>query len=283
MRAGRRTVAANVVGPRYFDTLGIARRSGRDFDERDTPDGVPVAIVNEALAAREFRGDSPIGKRVSIGGAQGPWREIIGIVRDSAYAAIGEPPTPILYLPLAQNHETGVSLLVRTRLEPEAIADTIRREIQQLEPNLPVAAVQPARDVVGASLYPARMAAWLVGGFGAIAAVLAIIGVYGVLAFSISGRPREIGIRMALGARAGGIARLVVREGMTLVLIGLTTGLAVAIVGSRSLASFLYDVSVTDRVAFVGGPLLLAAVAAAACLIPARRATRVDPREAMRQ
>jgi predicted permease len=275
--------AANVVGPRYFDTLGIPLLRGRDFGDGDTASSPPVAVVNEALARREFQGADPIGRRISVQGSDGPWIEIVGVASDTKYADIGEPPTPIVYVPMAQNHETGVFLLVRAAArEPDGLVAPIRQAIQTLEPNLPITGIELGRDRVGASLYPARMGAWLLSAFGLLALTLAGVGVYGVLAFSIARRRREMGIRLALGADASRIVRLVVGEGMTLVAFGLGIGLTVALSGARALESFLYGAGAYDPITFAVVPVLLVLVALAACLVPARRAVAVDPTVTLR-
>ena len=199
------------------------------------------------------------------------------MVRDSKYATIGEGAIAISYLPLAQNHETGMVLYARTSVPPSALIATMRREIQALEPNLPVPDVQSMSDTVAASLYPARVGAWLVAAFGGLALLLAAVGVYGVLSFSISRRMREMGIRLALGAEARGVFLLVVRDGMRLVAAGLVLGLAGGWLAAPSLATFLYDVSPADAPTFAGSALVLLAVALAACVVPAGRAMRVDP------
>ncbi len=278
----RDLVSANVVGPQYFATMGIGFLKGRDFGRQDLERAPPVVIVNEAFVAMHFPTEPAVGRRVSFSGAAGPWREIVGVVKDSKYAALSEAPTPVAYLPLSQNHETGMTLHVRTSVDPASVIAAVRREIQALEPNLPMPTIEPMTESVGTSLYVARMGAWLLGVFGGLALALAAIGVYGVLSFSISRRTRELGIRLALGAEARDVFTLVVREGMVLVAIGVGIGLAGALTGARSLARFLYGISAFDAVTFIAVPVILALVALAACLIPARRAMKVQPTEALR-
>jgi predicted permease len=281
---GARTdvVNSNVVSPGYFRTMGIAAVGGRDFGSDDLDTSPPVVIVNQTFAERHFPGISPIGARISVNGPSGPWREIVGVVRASKYSSLIEAPTPIVYLPLSQNHETGVTLYVRTSVAPDSVMSLLRREIQTLEPNLPLPSVQSMQETIATSLYPARMAAWLVGVFGVLALALASIGVYGVLAFSISRRQREMGVRMALGATARDILRLVVGEGLWLIVLGIGIGLGGAAFGSGLLARFLYGVSPTDGWTFAVVPLILGVVGLIACLIPARRAMRVEPTTALR-
>jgi predicted permease len=278
----RTVVNANVVGPRFFRTIGVPIAAGRDFGDQDVEGAPSVAIVNETIANMHFPGENAIGKRISVEGPGGPWREIVGIVRDSKYGALAEGAAPVVFLPLAQNHETGMTLYVRASVPPASLVPSIRREIQRLEPNLPVPNIQTVIETIGTSLYAARMGAWLLAVFGGLALLLAAIGIYGVLSFSISRRTREMGIRLALGAGRHQVFLLVVRDGMLLVAIGIALGLAAGLAGTRSLATFLYGVSAFDVLTFGVTVAILAAVAFAACAIPARRAMRVHPIAALR-
>jgi putative ABC transport system permease protein len=275
---------ANVVGPNFFKTLGIPILRGRDFDRQDTETRPLVAVVSETMATQFFPGEDPIGKRFSTARAtaDGPWVEIVGIARDSKYASLSEAASPVIYVPLAQQHETGMTLYVRATGSPAALVTQVRREIQGLEPNLPVPNIQTMADTIGTSLYAPRMGAMLLTAFGGLALLLASLGVYGVLAFSISRRTREIGIRMALGADRGRVFALVIREGMWLVGIGLAIGLAGGLYAAESIKRFLFDVSARDLATFVTVPWVLTAVALLACYLPARRAMRVDPMVALR-
>lgn len=276
---------ANVVGTRFFETLGIPLLRGRDFGPQDTPDHPLVAIVDETMAKQFFPGVDPIGKRFTTGyvGPEGQWIEIVGIVRNSKYAALDEAPAPIVYMPLAQRHETGVTLYVRTEFPPSTLVADVRREMQALEPNLPVPDIRTMKETVGASLYAPRMGAILLSLFAGLAVLLASIGVYGVLAFSIARRRREIGIRMALGADRARIFGLVIGEGMSLVGIGLGIGLATGYYASASIRAFLITVSHRDLATFLSVPCVLGAVALLACYLPARRATAIDPMTALRE
>jgi putative ABC transport system permease protein len=272
----------SVIGPNYFQTVGISLLKGRDFNELDMENRPGIVIVNETFARHYFGGQEALGKRLSVDGAQGPWREIVGIVRDSKYMTLGEAARPFAYLPLAQNHETGMTLLVRTRGEPADLAAQVRQAVQSFERNLPVTNVRTMTELIGNSLYAARMGAVLIGVFGALALLLAAVGLYGVMAYAVSQRTREIGIRMALGAQRSDVLRLVLREGMTLVTVGAVLGLIGAVLMSRFLISFLYGVSPVDWATFVATTAVLAFVAFVANLIPARRAMKVDPLVALR-
>ncbi len=276
------TASSNVVGPKYFQTMGIGLVRGRDFNPQDK-EGVPlVIVVTEAFARRYFEDQDPLGRRVSFRGAQGPWSQIVGVVRDSKYRTVGESARATVYQPLAQNHETGMALHVRTKGKPASLAESVRREVQSLEPNLAVTNIESMSDVLSASLFAARMGAVLLGIFGLLALLLAAVGLYGVMSYSVARRTREIGVRMALGAGTGNVLRLVLKEGMMLVGGGLAAGLIVAAGVTRLLASFLYGVNPLDAITFVAIPLTLALVALIANYLPARRATKVDPMEALR-
>ncbi len=276
---------ANVVGPGFFRTLGIPLVRGRDFDRQDIEGRPAVAVINETMASRFFPDQEAIGQRFNAGGGgpDGTWTEIVGIVRDSKYRSLAETPGPVVYLPLAQRHETGVTLYVRTAGAPAQLVAPLRQAIQSLEPNLPVPNIQTMTDTIGTSLYASRMGAMLLAVFGALALLLAALGVYGVLAFSMARRTREIGIRMALGADRGGVFSLVVREGLWLVGFGLAIGLLSGLYASAFIQGFLVGVSTHDVATFATVPVVLAAVALLACYLPARRATKVDPMVALRE
>jgi putative ABC transport system permease protein len=281
---GRELIASNVIGPGFFATLGIPMVAGRDFGADDAS-GAPLAvIVNQAFAGINFPGRQPhdlLGARLSLGGPNGPWRTIVGVVATAKTSSLAEPATAFAYVPLSQQHETGMVLYARSA-DPAAAAPLIRARIRQLEPNLPVPAIQPVTHVIGTTLYAARTGATLVGVFGGLALLLASIGVYGVMAFSIARRTRELGVRMALGARTGDVFRLVLGEGCLLVVIGVVLGLAGAYAGASWLSKFLFGIDARDPATYALVASMLALVALAACLVPARRAMKVDPIIALR-
>ena len=278
-----RAVNVNVVGPRFFKSFGIPLLLGRDFQEQDTRDRPLVAIVNSTLVREQFSGENPVGKRVSFDGPMGPWREIVGVVQDSKYASLSEEALDVAYLPLDQNHETGMTLYARASVPPEGLIAAVRREIQSLEPNLPVPNLQTVTDTIGTSLFAPWMGAWLLGAFGVLGVLLASVGIYGVLSFSTARRTHEMGIRLALGATTGDVFALVVRDGMLLVAVGIAIGLAAGLLGAHSLSRFLYGVTPSDVPTFIVTTILLSGVALGACAIPARRAMRVHPITALRQ
>jgi predicted permease len=276
-------INANVVGPRFFETTGIRLMNGRDFAASDVAEGPPVIILNATAVGVQFPNENPIGRRISVDGPEGPWREVVGIVRDSKYGTLREGALPVAYLPLSQNHETGMTLYVRGSVPPGSLAGPLRREIQRLEPNLPVPEIETMSETIGTSLYAARMGAWLLSAFGGLALLLAVVGIYGVLSFSIARRTREMGIRLALGARSRQVFLLVVRDGMWLVGIGAVLGLAGAAFAAKALGGFLYGISPMDVPSYAGAVVVMAAVAFLACAIPARRAIRVNPIATLRQ
>jgi len=256
--------------------------NGRDFSDTDGQAAPQVVILNAAAAAMQFPDRSPIGSRVSVDGPAGPWREIVGVVRDSKYSTLSEGAVPVAYLPLPQNHETGMLLYVRASVPPASLVGSLRREIQLLDANLPVPNIRTMTDAIGTSLYAARMGAWLLAVFGGLALVLAVVGIYGVLSCSVSRRTREMGIRLALGADTHRVFLLVVRDGMLLVGVGILIGLAGGLAGARAIASTFPAVSATDVPTFTMTIALLTTVALIACAIPARRAIRVNPITALR-
>src|SRR5215510_3478935 len=275
-------VGGNVVGANYLQTIGVPLSQGRDFTAADGESAPRVVIVNESFARQYFAGQSALGRRLRFGGPRNPWSEIVGVARDSKYRTLDEAPRPFIYLPLTQNHETGMTLHARTAGAPLSIAAAVRREINSIEKNLPLTDLRPMSDLIGASLYPARMGAALIGVFGLLALLLAAVGLYGVISYAVSQRTREIGVRMALGARARDVMRMVLREAMTLVAVGMALGWGLAAALSRLIESFLFGVGAMDAVTFAAIPILLALVALIASYLPARRAMKVDPMVALR-
>jgi predicted permease len=275
-------ISVNVVSERYLETMGIGLLLGRDFGATDIEGRPNVAIVNEAFVRRHLEGQNALGRRFSFGQASGPWYEIIGVARDSKYTTLGEKPTPQVYVPLAQNHETGMTLHVRTAGDPASLAAAVRRELQAIDRNVPVTSVTTMTELLSNSLYSARMGAALLGAFGLLALLLAGVGLYGVMSYTVAQRTREIGIRMALGASSGDVLGMVLREALALVASGVALGLIASFALTRLLASFLYDIATNDAATFAGVPFVLAAVALLAGYLPARRATKVDPMIALR-
>ncbi len=271
-----------VVGNDYFRTMGIRLVRGRDFTTADIPDGAPVVIVNQAFARAHFQGADPIGRRLSVSGRNGPWAEIVGVAADSKMMRVAERPIPNVYLPLAQNHETGMTLLIRTSVDPRTLAPSVAREIHTIEKNLPAANARSLSEWVDLSLYLSRAGTLALVVFGALAVLLASVGLYGVMSYAVARRTKELGVRMALGATASDVLGQILREGIALVVAGIVVGLLAAYGATSLLASFLYGVSPRDVVSFTAVPGLLVLVGGLACYLPARRATRVDPMTALR-
>jgi len=272
----------NVVGPGYFKTMGTSLLRGREFTDADREGAPGSVVINETLATRLWANQDALGKRVSLTGAKGPFLEVVGVARDSKYRTLGEPPRPYVYLPLAQSYDPKMTLVVRTTGEPKAVTPLVREQIRTLNANLPIANVQTLREQLELTLLPSRIAAWTLGGFGALALLLAGIGIYGVVSYGAAQRTREIGVRMALGAKEKDVLGLVLWDGLIVIGVGLAIGLLLAAAATRVIAAFLYGVGATDPLTFVVVPLLLGGVALLASYVPARRAVKVDPLVALR-
>jgi putative ABC transport system permease protein len=277
-------IGNNTVGPNYFQTLGIPFLRGRDFTAEERAGSPKVVIINETMAHRFFANEEPLGRRVRVmrRGGQPFSYEIIGVVKDSKYLSLGEDAAPYLFLPYSQNSSPTMTLLVRANGNPKNLTASVRHEVQALDGNLPPFNIVTLTENIDISLFPARFGALLLGAFGLLALVLATVGIYGVMSYSVGQRTREIGIRMALGAQVNSVLKLVVGQGMLLVSIGVAVGLVAAFALTRVVKSFLYGVSTTDAATFGAIALLLTIVALLACYLPARRAAKVDPIIALR-
>jgi predicted permease len=265
----------NAISPDYFKTVGTPLVSGREFTPRDAAGSPNVIVINEAMARRYWPGQDPIGRRTSRG-------EVVGIVRDSREKGLRSDPRPAIYLPLLQNYQPDLTVLVRTALDSRQVIAAIRREVQSVEPSLPLHNLQTLAAQRDGSLYPERLAATLLTIFGCLALLLAAIGIYGVMSYAVAERTREMGIRSALGAQPGKLMRLVIGQGMAPAVVGLAIGSGASLMLTRLMKSLLFGVSATDPVVFAAIPLLLGMIALLACYVPARRAMRVDPVTALR-
>ncbi len=273
----------NIVGPDYFRTLKIPLLTGREFAEADAKTAPQVALINETAARRFWPDQNPVGRRVILGRAPDEEvREVVGIVKDSKYRRLNEEVRPAVYVPFAQDYRANMALHVRSAGEPAALVAAVRREVQALDANLPLYNIKTLEEQKSSSLYTSRLAATLLTLFGLLALGLASVGLYGVMAYAVARRTREIGIRLALGAQGSDVLRQVLGEGMTLVAVGLALGMGAAVVATRLVRGFLYEVTASDPLTFSVIAGLLLVVAWLACFIPARRATKVDPLLALR-
>jgi putative ABC transport system permease protein len=268
------------VGRDYFQTMGISLLGGRDFDERDDADAPPVAIINETLARRYWSGEDPIGKRVSLDEEE--WIEIIGVVADVRHGGLDKEPRPEIYLPYPQAPIRFMTLVVKTECDPLELVGAVRSQVLAVDGNLPVYKVMSLKQIVSESVAQPRFSMVILSVFSLLALALATIGIYGVMSYAVSQRTHEIGIRMAMGARARDVVGMVLKQGMGLTLAGIGLGLAAAWGLTRLLSGFLYGVTATDPLTYFGVSLVLAVVALVAAYLPARRATRVEPLSALR-
>ena len=269
------------VTPGFFDALRIPLLRGRVFTDADRKETTPVAVVNEAMVKRFWPDQDPIGKRFHFFGDP-TLLQVVGVVRNSVVDTIGEEPVPLAYLPITQAYSPAVTIQVRTSGRPEPVISGVRAQIQQLDNNLAITGVQTIGEVMDQGLWAPRMGAALLGLFGGLALILAALGVYGVLSYSVNQQTREIGIRMAMGADRRNVLGLVIGQGLKLAAVGLVAGIAIALLLARQLSSLLFGVNAYDPLTFLSVATILMVVAFFACYIPALRATRVDPLTALR-
>jgi predicted permease len=274
-------VSFNDVTPGYFETLRIRLRSGRDFTEFDREPSKQVAIVNDALARQLWPGQDALNKRFTVV-QQTTLYEIVGVVATSVLNAVGEDPTPMIYRPIQQEYAPGATLLVRTQSDPASLLGAVRDRVQTLDRGMPLRGTGTVQQNIEAGLWAPRMGAALLSIFGGLALLLAMIGVYGVMSYSVTQRSQELGIRMALGARASDVLLLVLKQGMVLAASGAALGVALALLLGRVVGTLLFGVSGRDPLTLAGVSAVLTLVALLACYIPARRAARVDPLVALR-
>jgi putative ABC transport system permease protein len=278
--------AKRVIGGDYFKAIGIPLLKGRYFDEHDAAEAPHVVIVSQSLARHFWPEGDAIGKRLKPGFSNDLWCTVIGVVGDTKAYSLDEAPSPSMYLPYAQAPVPflmqDVTLVLRADSDPMSLVSAARRAVQAVDPDLPVFDAATMEQLVYRSVAGPRFNSMLLGTFAGLALILATVGIYGVMSYTVVQRTHEIGVRVALGARAGDILRQVVRQGMLLAAGGMATGMAGAWVVTRFLSSLLFGVRLTDPITFVLVPVILAAVAFVACLVPARRATKVDPMVALR-
>ena len=278
------SIQHTVVTPDYFRTMGIPLLSGRDFNDADAKDSPNVTIIDERLAREYWPNESPVGKRVRFGPPEDnePWHTIVGVVGTVRHQRMQEDTRKSVYLPHQKIPVGGLALVLRTTSNPQELTGAIRREVAQLDSDLPVSEVATMEEVVAESIWQPRLYATLFGAFAAGALLLALIGIYGVMAFLVQTRTHEIGVRMALGATTRDVFKLIVGRGMKLTAVGVVIGVGGAIALTRLMHSLLFNTSATDPVTFILISLLLSIAAFLACYLPARRAAKVDPLIALR-
>ena len=277
-------VPLDAVSAKYFKVMGIPLISGREFDDRDSLGTPPVAIINETFANRFFAGEDPIGKRYVYGGPapDNPWITIVGVVGDMRRTGFDRPVRPETFLPQSQNPDNALTIVARTSTDPASFAGMLRDQVWSIDREQSVYDIKTMDQTLSEMLSQRRFNMQLLGIFASVALLLAALGIYGVISYSVSQRTHEIGIRMAMGAQSRDVLTLVVRHGLVLTGTGIGAGLIVSFVLTRLMATLLYGVSATDPVTFIAIPVVLAGVALGACFVPARRASRVDPIEALR-
>jgi putative ABC transport system permease protein len=275
-------ISVAYTSPDYFLALGIRFLSGRSFTDRDTPQAQQVAIITESIARVVFEGRDPIGEEISVAGPKGPWRTVIGVVADTKNYALDRDTWPEVFIPYTQAPSFFMTVVLRTTDKPLFSAATLQRALHTVDPNQPVSNLRSLDEMLEKSVAPRRFKAIILGIFAALAIILAAVGIYGVIAQSVTERTHEIGVRLALGDREADIQRLILGRGIVLTLVGLGVGMVGAFALTWCLSGLLYEVKPTDPLTFVVVSLLLLAVAVLAAYIPARRATKVDPIVAVR-
>ncbi|HWY97261.1 MAG TPA: ABC transporter permease, partial [Steroidobacteraceae bacterium] len=273
------TVDYNEVGPEYFVTMGIPLAAGREFTRDDDINAPLAAVVNETMAQRYWSGRSPLGERLQL---KGRWLQVVGIAKDSKYSSVREKPTPFFFIPLRQNNLRGGVLNIRTTLSPQTMATQLAREVHALDANVAPSELITMQEQLERSTSPQMVAVTLVGVLGGLAVLLAIIGLYAVMTYAISQSTRELGLRMALGADASNLLRLVLSRGLALTGAGVLLGFVTALLLTRLLGNLLFKVSPRDPVAFASAFVVMTLAASAACFLPAWRATRTDPARILR-
>jgi macrolide transport system ATP-binding/permease protein len=283
--SGRAPLAFNNrVTPGYFQAMETRLQEGRDFTAFDNDSSPRVAIVNRSFARRMWPGQSAVGRRftLKLNNQDNRPIEVVGVAADGKYASLGESGSPMVYRPLWQSYSGSTTVIVRTDGDLPNMLAAVQREIHRLDPNIPIGSARTLTERLDLPLFPARMTAWILGSFGALALVLAAVGLYGVMSYMVSTRTHEIGVRMAMGARAADVLALILRQGLTLTAAGVITGVLLAVLLARLMRALLYGISSTDAPTYIAVVALLGLVALIACLVPARRATKMDPVAALR-
>jgi putative ABC transport system permease protein len=270
--------------PNYFKVMGVALRQGRFFDDRDVDGAPPAVIINETMATKYFPSGDAVGRRIKYGqvASQGPWMTIVGVVADTRRTGYDSAVRPETYLPHAQTSDSGQLVVVRTTGSPEAFVPALRSIVRSIDPNIAIQSPLPIEALLAEMTAQRRLNTLLLTVFGTVAALLAAVGIYGVISYSVEQRTRELGVRVALGAPAGRILGLILTEVLSLAGAGLLLGLVAALAASRSMTTMLYGVSATDPATFASIGAIAVVTALLASLIPALRAVRLDPVKALR-
>jgi putative ABC transport system permease protein len=280
------TMDFQIVSPNYFSTLEIPIKRGRGLAATDSETSERVVVINETMARVYWPNEDPVGRRLAIGESSKDtsWHTIIGVVGDNRHASLSEPPVPTAFISYRQDLESWprMGFVIKARTNAASLSSTVRTELARIDRAQPVYAIEPLDNLLRTSVAQRRFIMLLLGSLASIALLLAMIGVYGVISFSVSERTQEIGIRMALGARAIDVLGMVIGQGMRVAIIGIVLGLGAAFALTRLLTSMLFEVSPTDPRTFAVVAAMLCGVALLACFLPARRATKVDPLVALR-
>jgi predicted permease len=272
----------NTIDLNYFSVMGIPIVRGRDFTESDDERSMPIAIVNETIARTYWPGQEVLGKRFRFA-SENFYRQIVGVVKDSTYLTLGETPQSCIYLPLRQNFSDAMVLYVRTHGDPAQALAPIERHIHDIDPQMPLDDVRTGSTIISQAMWGTEMGVGMLTVFGLLGLLLASVGLYGIISYGVNQRQHEIGIRMALGADRARVLKTFVGQGMKLVGIGVVAGLVLALLAGRAVTSLLYGVTATDPISIALASAVLVTVAAFACFIPARAATRVDPLTSLRE
>ena len=271
-------VGVNIVSVRYFETMGIPIVAGREFSSADSITAPLAVVINETMAKRYWSGRDPLGTRLRVDDAY----VVVGIARDIKYGTLDEPPRPYVYFNLAQRYSSGVLLQVRTAGDPLSLVGPVREAVRAIDPNLPLWDTRPVSEHMEQAVFPQRIGASLLGMMGALALLLATVGLYGVISYAVSQRTPEMGVRLALGASPSALRGMVIGHGVRLTIVGVVIGLAAAFGAARLVVSLLPGITATDPLTFVSVPAVLLGIAIAAAWLPARRASMVDPIVALR-
>src|SRR6516164_5182812 len=275
-------VLTSIVDENYFGVMNTGLLRGRAFTASDKPVAPLVAIVNQEFARRYWPNQDPIGKRMRVGITDSSWIEIVGVAQTGTYTFVGEPPSPFLYLPLAQNERSTLALFMDTTGDPASLGSALRQAVHSLDPDQPVFNLRTMSELYRQRAGVTRMIMEIVGTMGMVGLSLALVGLYGVVAYSVARRTHEIGIRMAIGARRADVLRMVLQQGLKLSLLGIVIGGAISVATNRLLAAGLVGLAKPTAATYIAVPVLLLVVTLAACYLPAHRASRVEPMKALR-